>query len=365
MTGDPHGVPELEYLKWALARYGQVKFDLGSSGMAPLPIDVLGQPNETFAGATDPTIVARWQKTIAKRFNVSVEEAVPVLGTSHGLWCTYAALLAPGSDVLVESPFYEPLVRIAEGLRARVIPFVRDLERECAIDIDEVKKRLTPQTRLVVVSNLHNPTGHALSDDTIRALANAVAPATLLVDEVYRDMLDSSASTAFHLAPNIVTTASLTKVYGLAWARAGWVLARKELASKIIDAAVHSIGAISWALASASITAVERIEELHARSRLARANDGAALAKVRAWVAERPYLSFTPGRASIFGFVVDTRGHDAKPWIERAIDEEGVVVAPGSFFGFPAGFRIRYGAIPPERLDEGLVRLGRAIDKTV
>lgn len=364
MTRDPYGVPELEYLAWALARYGQVKFDLGSSGMAPLPVDVLGHPSETFAGATDPTAVFRLRDTIAKRFNVAPEEAVPVLGTSHGLWCTYAALLAPGADVLVESPVYEPLVRIAEGLRARVIPFVRDLDRECAIDLDEVKKRLTPRTRLVVVSNLHNPTGHALSDDTIRALADAVAPTTLLVDEVYRDMLDATASTAFHLAPNIVTTSSLTKVYALPWARAGWVLARRELAAKVMNAAVHSIGAVSWALASASMHAFERIEELHARSRLARANDGVALAKLVAWVNERPYLSFTPGRASIFGFVVDTRGIDARPWIERAIEEEGVVVAPGSFFGFPAGFRVRYGAIPDETLDEGLLRLGRALDRT-
>jgi len=364
MTGDPYGVPELEYLAWALARYGQVKFDLGSSGMTPLPVDVLGHPHETFAGATDPTIVARLQKVIARRFGVDDNEAVPVLGATHGLWCTYAALLGPGADVLVESPVYEPLVRIAEGLRARVIPFVRDLDRASAINLDELKKSLTPRTRLVVVSNLHNPTGHALTDDAIRALAAAVAPVTLLVDEAYRDMLDATASTAFHLAPNIVTASSLTKVYGLPWARAGFVLAPAKIAAKVATAALHSVGAVSWALASASIHAFDRIEELHARSRLARANDAIALAKLTAWVRERPYLSFTPGRASIFGFVVDTRGRDARSWIERAIDEEGVVVAPGSFFGFPAGFRVRYGAMDHAVLDEGLLRLGRVLDRS-
>jgi aspartate/methionine/tyrosine aminotransferase len=136
MMVDPFGLPELEYLAWALARYGQVKFDLGSSGMTPLPVDVLGHPNETFAGATDPTVCARLQKVIARRFGVQPEEAIPVLGATHGLWCAYAALLGPGAEVLVESPVYEPLVRIAEGMRARVIPFPRDLDRECAIDLD-------------------------------------------------------------------------------------------------------------------------------------------------------------------------------------------------------------------------------------
>lgn len=351
-------LPELDYLAWALARYGQIDFDLGQSGVFPTPVDVLGLPQESFAAATDPTVVRRLQSAIAARYQVPAEEAVPVLGTTHGLWCVYASLLSPGDDVLVESPVYEPLVRIAEGLGARVIPFSRDP----GINAADVHRLITKRTRLVVVSNLHNPTGAALTDDELLELARAVSPVTLLVDEVYRDLIDTPGKTAFHLAPNVVVTSSLTKVYGLNWLRAGWVLARAPLAAAVRTATRHSIGAVSWALASASLRAFEKLDELHARSRLIRAHDEAGAQKVAAWVAARSYLSFTPHRGSIFGFVVDERGRDTRPWIERAIEEQRVIVAPGAFFGVPAGFRVRYGAMDPQILDEGLVRLGRAIE---
>jgi aspartate/methionine/tyrosine aminotransferase len=354
-------LPPISYLEWALARYGQIDFDLGQSGVFPLPVDVLGLPQESFAGATDPTIVRRFRHTIGQRFDVPYEHALPAMGTTHGLWCLYASILSPGDDVVVESPVYEPLVRLAEGQGARVIPFVRDP----AIDVARVRAAITPKTKLVVISNLHNPTGAYVEDGVIRELAKAVAPIPLLVDEVYRDLVEPDGKrgvTSFHLAENIVVTSSLTKVYGLGWLRAGWVLARKPIAEAVHTAILHSVGAHSWALASASQTALEKIEELHARSRLIRAHDEEGAQKLSQWVAQRPYLSFQAHRGSIFGFVTDTRGHNTRPWIERAIADQRVIVAPGEFFGAPSGFRIRYGAVDHAILDEGLLRLGRVLD---
>lgn len=366
MNAQP-GFPEIAYLAWAMQRYGQIDFDLASSGLAPLPVDAVGPASEIFSGATDPRAPFRYAETVARRFDVPVDCAVPALGTTHGLFCAYSAILAPGDDVVVESPVYEPLVRIAEGLRARVIPFVRDLDRDAAIDPDAVGRALTPKTRLCVISNLHNPTGAYVSDDVVREVAKVCAKngTTLLVDEVYRDLVDFDArrgATAYHLAPNVVTTSSLTKVYGLPWVRAGWVLARPEISRRVLTSALHTSGAMSWALASAGVRAFERIVEIHALSKLARAHDDEAVACVEAWVKTRPQLSFRRPRGSIFGFVVDRRGVDLRPAIERGIDQQRVIVAPGAFFGFPAGFRLRYGAMSLEVLARGLEALGRALD---
>jgi aspartate/methionine/tyrosine aminotransferase len=335
--------------------------------MAPLPPSAVGPPSEIFAGATDPKAPFRYQAAVAKRFDVPLECAVPALGTTHGLFCAYAALISPGDHVLVESPVYEPLVRAAEALGAKVIPFVRDLDRGAAIDVDAVARLLTPRVKLVAICNLHNPTGAYVGDEVVAALAQACkrTGTTLLVDEVYRDLVDFDprrGATAFHLADNVVTTSSLTKVYGLPWRRAGWVLARPELAKRVMNAGMHTMGAISWALASAGVHAFERIEEIHALSRLARANDDEAAARVEAWIAARPRFSFTRHPGSIFGFVVDRSGDDLTPAIERAIDEQRVIVGPGSFFAYPSGFRLRYGAMPLDALDRGLAALGRAFD---
>ena len=364
-------LPPLEYLAWAIANYGQVRCDLASSGLAPLAPEALAEPAELLASATDPRAPRRWTEAIAARFGVDPACAVATLGTTHGLWAIYAALLSPGDDVVVESPAYEPLVRLAEGLGARVVPFARDLSRGAPVEPAAVAAAIGPRCKLVVLSNLHNPSGAYVDDATlaeVAALARARG-ARLVVDEVYRDLIDGRVdrgTTAFHAAPGIITTSSLTKVYGLGWARAGWVLAEPDVARRVFDATLHSTGGVSPALASLGLCAFARFARLRDASLAARADDEARAAQLEAFVDARPHLTWhgrRSARRSIFGFVSDARGVDLRPAIERAVREEQVIVAPGVFFGAPAGFRIRYGALAPSMFADGLARLGRVLDR--
>ncbi len=361
-------LPPLAYLDWAIAQYPQARFDLATSGMPTLRADAIGTSDELLAEVTHTRPSAGLTGAIARRFGVDVGQVVPTLGTTHGNFCVYAALLSPGDDVLVESPCYEPLVRVAEGLGARVVYFTRDLAAGAPLDPVSVARAMTPKTKLVVVSNLHNPTGAYADDATIRAVAELArdAGARLLVDEVYRDLVDyedARGRTAFHLADNVIVTSSLTKVYGLGWARAGWVLAQEDVARQVFQGVLHTVGDTSAALSHIGALAIERIGKLHAMSRERRANDTARIAQVVEFVKRRPRLSFTAVTGSIFGFVRDDRGVDLRPIIERAVVDEQVIVAPGSFFREPSGFRLRYGALSEEVLTEGLVRLGRALDR--
>src|SRR5204863_4155304 len=111
---------------WALQFYGLVPFDLASSGIpyvawkevaAELP-DVI----------EDFSLYVRLRESIARYNDVPVGEVVTALGTSHGIFLAYAALLSPGDEVLVEEPGYEPLIRAAEGLGATVRTFERRRE---------------------------------------------------------------------------------------------------------------------------------------------------------------------------------------------------------------------------------------------
>src|SRR5579883_1975447 len=112
------------YLEWARRFYGKVRFDLATSGMPTVPSDAIGLPDA--ATVDDPAGWGRLREAIATYNDVEPDEAIAALGTTHALWLAYASLTRPGDDVLVESPVYEPLVRIAEGVGARVVPFERD-----------------------------------------------------------------------------------------------------------------------------------------------------------------------------------------------------------------------------------------------
>src|SRR5271154_6214446 len=148
------------YLDWARRFYGQVRFDLATSGVAGVSAAERAGP---------------------------VGGASAALGTTHALWLAYASLTAPGDDVLVEAPGYEPLTRIAEGVGARVVTFERPAGERFALDPDRIARAMTPRTRVVAVSNLHNPSGVRADADSLRAGARVAGShgAVLLVDEVY------------------------------------------------------------------------------------------------------------------------------------------------------------------------------------
>src|ERR1700677_4833249 len=173
------------YLDWARRFYGQVRFDLATSGIPPVPSAELGAFDAL--ALDDVTAWPRLREAIARYNDVPAEEAIAALGTTHALWLAYASLTSPGDEVLVEPPAYEPLARIAEGIGAKVATFERAASERHALDPERVARAMTPRTRVVAVSNLHNPTGVRTDAGVLRAIARIAEAqgAVLLVDEVY------------------------------------------------------------------------------------------------------------------------------------------------------------------------------------
>jgi aspartate/methionine/tyrosine aminotransferase len=271
-----------------------------------------------------------------------------------------AALLGRGDDVLVEDPAYEPLYRGAEGLGAQVRRFRRDPAEGFCIDVGRIVDALTPNTKAVFLSNPHNPSGIMAPDEEVGALAAALAPrgVLLLVDEVYRELFVPG-TTARRLGPNVVAVSSLTKCFGVGWARAGWVLAPPELADGLRAATMHVTGELPRMMCAVGAHGFGRIEELLAR---ARAFGEGNRDRVDAFAAKHAAdLAWTPpGRGAVFGVFEDRRGRDMGPIIEAGYQREGVLVVPGAFFGLPSAFRLSW-TIGRAQIEEALARLERAL----
>src|SRR5580692_5885939 len=112
------------YLEWAWRFFGQVPFDLATSGIPTVEAGFLRAAEERAPGGPADSWAA-FGESIAAYNAVSAAEVLPALGTTHALWLACAAVLSPGDDVLVEAPAYEPLLRIPEGAGARAVPFQR------------------------------------------------------------------------------------------------------------------------------------------------------------------------------------------------------------------------------------------------
>jgi aspartate/methionine/tyrosine aminotransferase len=354
--------PPTRYLHWARRFYGQVEFDLASSGIPAAPVDAL---RDAPPAPADPAVA--WSalcRAIADYNDVPTAEVLPALGTTHALWLAYAALLAPGDEILIEEPAYEPLVRIAEGSGARVRRFGRERDARFALDPAQVERAMTAATRAVVVTNLHNPSGVRTSDDALRAVARSAAArgATLVVDEVYAPfdrLIDDRGvfrGSARKLGPNVVAVSSLTKCYGLGSERIGWVLGPQDLIARAGDALLASVGHLPRSYAEIGLAALANLPALAARARGVLGGQRDAVGR---WVAEHG-LAWSAPDAGLFGLVIVPGRRDLTAEIEAAVAQHRVLVAPGSFFGVPDAFRLAWSS-PLEQLEEGLRRLARAL----
>jgi aspartate/methionine/tyrosine aminotransferase len=352
------------YLHWARRFYGQVRFDLATSGTATVPsAELRADP----PGAPDDPAEA-WaalRERIARHSAVGHDEVVPALGTTHALWLACAALTSPGDEIVVEAPAYEPLVRIAEGVGARVVSAPRDPRAGFALDPERFARAMSPRTRAVIVSNLHNPSGARTSADALREVARKAEAhgATLVVDEVYAafdDFMDASGvfrASARNLAPNIVAVSSLTKSYGLGPDRIGWMLGPKEVVARAGDALLASAGLLPRSHANVGLAAFSQLPALAARSRRLLAGKRERVAQ---WVASRG-LSWSAPTEGLFGLVTLPGRGDLTDTIEAAVRERHVLVAPGAFFGIPDAFRLGW-SISSDLLEEGLGRLAEALE---
>ena len=96
-----------------------------------------------------------------------------------------AALIKAGDEVLIEQPTYEPLLALARYLGADIKRFSRRFESDFSVLPAEVEQNLSPRTRLIVLTNLHNPTGVQINQETLREIGSLAkrCGARVLVDE--------------------------------------------------------------------------------------------------------------------------------------------------------------------------------------
>src|SRR5205823_14812943 len=225
------------FMHWAKTRQ-RVKYDLALSGILNLPLGELDFDRKDLELHGDNGYGFRpLVEALAKHRQVAPESVVTVAGgTSMANHLAMATLLEHGDEVLIEKPTYDPLLAVAEYLGAKIKRFPRRFEDGFEIDIVELEKQITPGTRLIVLTNLHNPSSELVEEVTLRRIGELARDvgARVLVDEVYLEaMFENSPPPAVSLGPEFVVTSSLTKGYGLSGLRCGWIFADAEIAQKI------------------------------------------------------------------------------------------------------------------------------------
>src|SRR6202167_3635465 len=222
-----------DYMQWAKL-HSKARYNLATSGVAAYPLKELPITIDQLEINGDSTYgYAPLQQAIAKKAGVDPDCVVAAAGTSMANHLAMAALVDPGDEVLIEHPIYELMVSAALYLGAVVKRFPRTEESGYALDPAAIRRAITSKTKLIVVTNLHNPSSALTPDSVLRDIGDLArgVGAHVLVDEVYLDAVyHHTPQTAYRLGPEFIVTSSLTKVYGLSELRCGWILAHADLA---------------------------------------------------------------------------------------------------------------------------------------
>lgn len=338
----------------------------------PEPVDLLrsvvleefGEPvssRYTSAFNGNPYVVEQ----LARRYGVAADRVLCATGATGALALIYRALVAPGESVLVETPCFDLFHTIAQASGIGVDQFTRRGDT-FAIDPDEVAARITPKTRLIVLSNLHNPSGMAVDQDTLLAIARIAEQRGIhvVVDEVYAAYVDADQrpASAVSLSPAVIGIDSLTKCYGLSTLRCGWIVADEAPMRRIRALAEETeFGVSNLAHATAALI-LERPEPFDSyRDEIMRR----ARPIIESYHAHWRDEGLVTGELPRFGCIAFPRLagiDDTIAFSEWLADRCGVIVAPGEYFGASGHIRIGFARAPADvdyglqALTDGLVR---------
>ena len=346
------------YMEWAKHR-AKPAIDLAGSNLLACSLDDLPGAREALdISGESPNGYAPLVDAIAARYGVAPGNVATAVGCSGANFLTLAALVGPGDEVLLERPGYDPLAAAATMLGATVSRFDRRFEEGYRLDPGRIERAVTPQTRAVVLSSPHNPSGVLAGVDDLREIGRLAERHgfAVIVDEVYLDLAASGHAPAATLSPVFVSTNSLTKAYGLASLRCGWSLASPEVTEKIRRA--RDVVDV-WSAIPADRLSVVAFHHLPALAERAQRLFARNAPLVRAFFDSRLELECVPSSATI-GFPRFRDGQDADPFIERLFRERSVAVVPGSFFESPAHFRIAFGGAT-ETVEKGLEAIAACI----
>jgi aspartate/methionine/tyrosine aminotransferase len=346
------------YMNWAKTR-STAKFNLATSGLGNLKLRELRVSLDDLEITDGGYGYQPLIQSIATRYRVDPEAVVTAAGTTFANHLAMAALIEPGDEILFEHPAYEPMLAAALYLGAKVRRFARRFEN--GFRIEDLESLVNPRTRVIVLTNLHNPSGVLIDDAELKEIGEIARSvgARVLVDEVYMETLfEDSPRTSFHLGNEFVVTSSLTKAFGLSGLRCGWIFAEPELAKRMW--LLNDLFAATPVHAGErlSVVAMQQLSEIGARAK-------ELLDRNRKLLNE--FLDTREELEAIrpeFGTVMfpRVRSGSSEDLCQLLREKYETSVVPGRFFEMPAHFRVGI-AGDTGVLEAGLERLSSALDE--
>jgi len=346
---------ELE--RWQSTWENRVRFNLSESGVHPLTIqDLLGLAGASAVPLLDIQLgysqsngTDLLRERIAALYpGASPDQVLVTTGSAEANFCVCWRLLESGDKVAVMMPNYMQTPGLTQNFGAQVRPITLHEKEAWEPRAEEVRAAIVPGTKLVVVTNPHNPTGHVLSDALRRVILERTQEvgAWLLADEVYQGAERNGKTTQSFWGSGyekVIVVNGLSKAYGLPGLRIGWIVSQPAFSQEAW--ARHDYTTIGPSGASDHLAAVALDplvrEKIIARTRgILKAN----YPVMDAWLKKFGDLfTWHPPQAGAICWARYRGAVPATEIVEKLRAQHSVLLCPGEHFGTPGFLRFGYG----------------------
>jgi aspartate/methionine/tyrosine aminotransferase len=312
-----------------------------------------------------PALVKAITEKLRAENDITVDESNRVFVTAGGNMAFMNAVMAicdPGDEVILPTPYYFNHEMALSMIHAK--PVCVPTDEQYQLRLDAITAAITPRTKAIVTVSPNNPTGAVYRAEDLRAVNELCRQRGIyhINDEayeyfVYGDARHFSPASMPGSAPHTISLYSLSKAYGFASWRIGWMVIPAHLmdaVNKVQDTILICPPVASQFAAVGAMQAGAAF----------RADKLASLATVRRHVihelAQLDDLCITPPSDGAFYFFLRVKTEQAPlALVERLVRQHGIAVIPGSAFGMTEGcyLRVSYGALQAERVTAGLGRL--------
>lgn len=357
--------------EWLREHYFNAEIDIGSScvqnfslaelrRIVPIPDQEL---NEVVFDDSPTCGNPRLRRAIAEQWgNGDTRHVMATHGSSEVIFLAVNALLRPEDEVIALDPCYFSYRNLAESKGCRLKSWRLRFENKFEPDFDELKRLITPRTRMVMVNFPHNPTGALVNIEQQKELIGAAAEvgAYLIWDTALAALTYDEAPLpdAHLLYERAISIGTLSKAYGLAGLRVGWCQAAPEVIEQFVHLRDYTTLYLSPLVELIAARAIERADDiLRVRLPTARAN----LEILTRWVeAHGELIEWVRPRGGVTAFPRFRYISNIPAFCRRLTEERGVMLVPGQCFSSENHVRLGFGG-PTTAFQEGLNRLSHLL----
>lgn len=352
----------IQYIDWFRENWHDVEYDLATSGLHAVTQEELGiSVADLNLGKTLFFGHHRLVELISEIYGVQKDGIMITAGSTYANFLACALHLSEGDEVVVEHPVYTPLLDVVRLFGARVRFLQRKPEEGYELNLQRLNELVTKKTRMLVLTNLHNPSGAHTDGSKVRGAAEIAEDSGthILSDEVYRDFIfDSPPPVMSSLTDLGMSTCSLSKFYGAGALRIGWLMGSPEMVNKARRVNDYMAVTASCAGENYAVKVLEKREWFAGRVKNIMSRNYPI---VRAWLEGREDLDFVMPRYGLIVYPHIKNDIGTMKLAELLLEKYGTILSPGRFFGQEDHVRIGIGS-EESRLRQALDNVGSALD---